>query len=261
MVRSIKAKAATALFAVICLCVTPLSAFAETETVLVQDDSGVAAPVEVEVENSQSLQAQQDTNKVLGEISGKLDKLEDVKTGIEDVKDSVNGVSSQVDGLLVQGADPEPAPVERLAASNSSLTFNVYSHVSPTGTYATYAKQTIPKMGWDDDYVYFQDTSSSYVLVYGPLVYKSAGTFTGSGCHYVRWYYSGAGTGYLVQSGVADVVVNVGGYEVLSNLGGYPLLDDGITLLRQEVCFYALVAVVLYCLRSAWSFLLRNRSE
>lgn len=260
MVWSMRAKVAAAVFAAICLCVTPCVAFAD-EVVLVEDESGQAAPVVVSEDASLVEQQQnEDIKKTLGEISQKLDKLEDVKTGVNDVKESVEGVSSQVDGLLVQNADPEPVPVERLAASNQTLTFTVYSHVSPTGTYATYAKQIIPKMGWDDDYVYFQDSSSSYTLVYGSLDYRTAGTFTGQGCNYVRWYYSGTGSGYVVQSGTADVSVSVGNYVVLSNLGNYPLLDDGITLLRQEVCFYALVAVILFSLHTVWSFLLRNRS-
>lgn len=216
--------------------------------------------VEKVVDNSVQSQQVDQTNKTLGEISGKLDGLEEVNAGIVELSESVDGVESKIDSLIVQGADPEPAPVERLTAANQQLTINAYGNVSSTNQYASYAKQTIPKMGWDDDYVFVQDSSSSYVLVWGDLDYHSASGFTGQNAHFVRWYYAGTGTGYLVQSGDADVDIHVGSYVVLSNLGEYPILDDGICLLRMEVAFYAICAALLYTLGGIARFLLRNRA-
>lgn len=196
-----------------------------------------------------------DVNTGIGEVSGKLDKLDDVKDGLDDVSEKLEGVSSKVDGLIVSNAEPDPQPVQKLGASPQ--TFTAYANVSPSGSYASYARQLIPKMGWSDDYVFLQDTSSSYVLVWGDLDYKSAGTITCSDAKFARWYYSGTSAGYLMQSGSGKVTVNLGNYVVLSTCGEYPLLDDGTTLFRQEVAFYAVCAALLFSLRSITDFLLR----
>lgn len=247
--------------ALFCVAVFPVSALAENETSSSETSEQKPQTTQVVVNNDPAIAQSLDAlSHSVSEVSQKLDKLEDVNKSVKDVDSSLDGIESKVDGLIVQGLDPEPLAVNAINLDAASQSWTVYANASPTGTYATYAKQLIPKMGWDDDYVYFQDSSSSYVLVYGPLDFRSAGTFTGSDCKYVRWYYSGSGSGYLVQSGHGDISVSVGNYVVLSNLGDYPLLDDGVTLLRQEVCFYAVVAVVLYSLHCAWSFLLRNRS-
>lgn len=229
-----------------------------TESVMTNTPDNDLPVVQVNTDNTETNKKIDQLTHVMGEVSTKLDKLEDIDKGLDDVESSVTGVSGKVDGIIAGQATPEPAPVEKLAAG-SRLVINAYANVSPTGTYATYAKQLIPKMDWNDDYVYVQDSSSSYVIVWGDLEYHSAGTVTGSQCEYVRWYYSGTGSGYVVQSGSGDVELNLGNYVVLSSLGDYPLLDDGFTLYRQEVAFYALCAVVIYSLHHCWGFLLRMR--
>lgn len=248
-----------ALSLVFCVALLPVNAYAEEEveepnpTVYVSGtEAGANDAVTVPVGTTDT--------QALGEISNKLDKLEEVNTSLGDVKSSIDGVNGKLDTLLLESAEPTIEPVEMVAAANNTVTFTAYANVLPTSTYATYARQIVPKMGWKDDYVFMQDSSSSYVLFYGDIDFASAGTFSGTGCDYIRWYFSGNSAGYVVQRGNADVVANVGNYMVCSSLDKYPLLDDGVTLFRQEVCFYALVAVIVYSLHCALSFTLRMRA-
>lgn len=225
----------------------------EQTSVVTYDDSQL-----VQLLTDQKTESKE-SNKVLSEISGKLDTVDDVKNSVDNVDSKLKGIDGKIDSLILEQSEPEPEPVKKLQATKGKITYSVYGNANPTSQFASYAKQIIPKVGWNDDYIFLQDTSSSYVLVYGDLDLYSAGTVTGTGCNYVRWYYSGTGTGYLMQSGSSDVDISLNGYVVLSSLGSYPLIDDGFTLFRQEVAFYAVVAVLLFCLSNIWGFTLRSR--
>lgn len=259
----------------------------EEQTQQQEDDSGtqrvLITPVqhsellkELDVINSTIVTLQTDINnddesnkRQTGEIKKELSelkgKLGDILKQLEGQSDSdeiaqLKAISSKLDTLIADTAQPAleaVAPIERNRAGN--MVFTVYGNANPTNQYSTYAKQLIPKVGWLDDYVYFQDTANSYVLVWGDIDWASAGTFTGTQCKYTRWYYSGTGTGYLVDSGVSNVVVSTDSHVVLSSLAEFPLLDDGFTLYRQEVCFYAIVALVIFCLSNVWNWLVRMR--
>lgn len=205
------------------------------------------------------------TGEIKKEISELKNKLGDILKELEGQSDSdeiaqLKAISSKLDTLIADTAQPALEAVEPVVRNRAgNMVFTVYGNANPTNQYSTYAKQLIPKMGWKDDYVYFQDTANSYVLVWGDIDWASAGTFTGTQCKYTRWYYSGTGSGYLVESGVSNVVVSTDNHVVLSSLAEFPLLDDGFTLYRQEVCFYAVVALVIFCLSNVWNWLVRMR--
>lgn len=228
----------------------PVNALAVDETV--QDDKEIV----VQVDNKEVAESVESLNKTIGEVSGKLDKLNDVNTQLTEIDSGISTVDGKLDTLLIQGAEPEIKAVERVSGVN--LNFTAYCNVSPTNQYSEYARNVIPKMGWNDDYVFLQDSSSSYVLVYGDIDYYSSGVFEGTDCTYTRWYYSGTGTGYIQQSGMANIRISVNDYVVLSTLGDYPLLDNGFTLFRQECCYYVTAAVILFCLRSCFAYVTRN---
>lgn len=177
---------------------------------------------------------------------------EDVRTEL-DVLESIEG---KMDDLKPSEA-PEIESQEPVGGTRAPVTFTAYANVSPTGTYATYAAGYLPRVGFDQHYVYVQDTSSSYTFVWGDLS-KSGNSISGSDCNWVRWYYVSQGTGYLMQSGTGQVTVDTNSHVVLSDLDGWPMLDGNADSLRKEVGFYAVVALAVYCLHHVWSFVLRN---
>lgn len=250
MVWKVMNRVSTLFISLFLLFALPVNAMAVDETV--KDDKEIV----VQVDNKEVAESVDSLNKTIGEVSGKLDKLNDVNSKLTEIDSGIGTVDGKLDTLLMQGAEPEIKAVERVSGTNLNLT--AYGNVSPTNQFAEYAKNIIPKMGWNDDYVYIQDSSSSYVLVYGNLDYHSSGVFEGSDCTYTRWYYSGTGSGYLCQSGLANIRISVGDYVVLSTMGNYPLLDNGFTLFRQECCYYVTAAVILFCLRSCFAYVTRN---
>lgn len=169
-----------------------------------------------------------------------------------DVTQTLDAISGKLDA-------PEQQEQTSLTRAQS-FDIVAYSNVSPTGAYATYASGLIPRMKWDDHYVFVQDTSSSYTLIWGSdLAYTDTNTFAGSQCVYVRWFYSGSSSGYLTESGTADVSVSTAGHVVLSDLARYPMLEGTEQhAFRVEVAFYVCVALVIRTLHHVWRFTLRN---
>lgn len=220
----------------------------------------------VQVDQSQVLQ-QLDT------ISIQLDNLTQVVTPVPD-KDEIKTDDENEDspeltqlkeindkvGILTNGQiEPEETELKPVKAA-ANVTVVAYGNVSPTSQYAHYAAQIVPKMQWNDDYVFVQTANSEYYLFWGDLSQPDSGTITGTAM-WVRWYFTGNTTGYVMQDGSGQVSISTNGYTVLSTKGNYPLLDDGTDMLHKEVTFYALVACALFSLRYVWAFLVRMRGS
>lgn len=182
--------------------------------------------------------------EVKEEKSDELKTLESIDKGIEALSETLATEVVEVE---------QQAPLK--AASRA--TFAAYANASPTNQYAYYAAGYLPRMGFGEHYAYLQDTSSSYVLVWGNLT-ESDGGITGSG-QWVRWYYASNSVGYVTETGSGSVTVSPSGHVVLSDLDGYPMLVVGDELLRREVGFYAVVACAVFCLSSVLGFCVRLR--
>lgn len=179
--------------------------------------------------------------------------------GEKDTEDYLISIDEKLSDISSKMAVPEEQEQKSVTRA-ASFNFVAYQNVSPTNQYACYASGIIPRMRWSEHYVFLQDTSSSYVMVYGDsLEYSGNNTFTGTSCRYVRWYYSNQTVGYLTESGTADVSVSTSGHVVLSDLATYPMLEGTEQhCIRVEVAFYACVALVIRTLHHVWRFTLRN---
>lgn len=164
-------------------------------------------------------------------------------------------------GILIEQNNQDPdAPKQSESLRASTITSVAYGNVSPTTQYATYASNVLPKLGWSDHYVFWQDGQQSYVMAWGDLVYENR-TFTGSGCNYLHWYWQSQQAGYVVESGTANISVSSAGYTVLSDLDVWPALPNtGSEVMRREIMLYAVVAVAAASLSCVWGYTLRNRN-
>lgn len=164
-------------------------------------------------------------------------------------------------GILIEqnNADPD-APQKSDSLRASTITSVAYGNVSPTSQYATYASNVLPKLGWSEHYVFWQDGQQSYVMAWGDLGYENR-TFTGSGCNYLHWYWQSQQAGYVVESGTANISLSSAGYTVLSDLDVWPALPNQTNeVMRREIMLYSVVAVAAASLAFVWSYTLRNRN-
>lgn len=230
-----------------------------------------------------------DNSQQLGDISTKLDELEEsVTTSTSDIlvylreRDALSDAQKTADEKATEGQETELQVLQRIDSKllevvgstvaegdidmssydrAASLVLAAYGNTSPTSQYANYARGIVPKLGWDDHYVFLQDGTSSYVMVWGDLELADSNTIVGSGCKYTRWYFVNQATGYQCESGTSDVSVTLRGYQVISDLGDLPMFSEtSDELKRREVMFYAVVAVCVFSLHSVWRYLLRNRA-
>lgn len=217
--------------------------------------------VDVQVQNRETENVLLRQEQLLAEIRDGIEAEEG-----EVVEDSrtEEQLSQVIDELLaIRGSleVPEVVAVDAVGGTRATTAFLAYANVPSSGTYWQYATQLLTKVPWGSHYVFVQDTQSSYTLVWSENLKLSAqGTFIGSNTSWVRWYYAGSGTGYVMQNGSGDVTVTPQGYVVLSDLGLYPTLGGSSELYRKEVGFYVVVAACLSSLRYVWSFLVRMRS-
>ena len=195
------------------------------------------------------------------EIRDSLEKLlpdeQEVPSDEPTDTDYLKSIDEKLSDVIASGEEPE-IQVQQTMLAASSLSFSSWSNVSPTGAYATYAAGMLPRVGFGQHYVFMQDSSSSYVFIWGDLAYD--GQFFTGDADYVRWYYAGQGTGYVMESGSGSVTAAAGSYVVMSDLGGYPLLDAQGDLLRKEVTYYAMVALCVFSLAHVWLFCIRMRT-
>lgn len=182
----------------------------------------------------------------------------------ENAKDELDYLISIDDKLseitLKDTVENEVQPITREGAKAASVTLTAYANSPATGTYATYALGMLPRVGFNEHYVFVQDTQSSYVFAWGELSPTSSTAISGTGS-WVRWYNAGTQIGYVQESGTGSVTVNTGNHIVISDLQGRPMLTGSNSeVVRKEVGFYAQVACVLFSLATVWAFLLRMRS-
>lgn len=234
--------------------VNEVSETAQDEVKEIQEVAQKVSEVKQTVQTTSAaiVKSVEENTKAIGEM--KAD--EPVEDNSGEILVTLEDISGKLDTIIIDGQESAPEPVQAVRANGT--TFNAYGNVSTTGQFANYAAHLVPKVAWNHDYVFLQDSTSSYVFISGSCDFRTRGEFEFSDADYTRWYYAGTGTGYLVQSGHGDVVVHAGNYVVLSNLGSYPLLDDGVSLLRTEVAFYAVCAALLYVLGNIRAFLLRS---
>lgn len=198
----------------------------------------------------------------LQSIDEKLQKMLDNEKEGKKQKSETEYLSSIDDKLsLIADNTKQPEEIEQVGAKATRLAFVAYANVSPTGTYANYAAGYLPKLDFDEHYVFVQDTTSSHVLIMGDITQPDVNTFQGTDVKWVRWYYQNNTNGYVVEQGQSDVTVTCNDHTVLSDLPRYPDLPQySQELLRKEVGFYALVLVCCSVFRDVWSWLVRVRS-
>lgn len=189
--------------------------------------------------------------------SQKIDEMSDKVEGVGELTEKVDKLTDQLQGMLESKEEQEPESEPVSLRAGAGVTFTAYANASTSSAYASYARQMLPKLSWLDHYCFLQDGQSSYVMVWGDLAEDDV--IHGQECNWIRWYNAGVGVGWTYQAGSGTVTIDPGGYVVLSSVGSYPLLDDGTSLMRNEVGFYAVVAALLYSLRLVTSFLVRMR--
>lgn len=143
-----------------------------------------------------------------------------------------------------------------LGATRATLNLTAYGNASPTNQYAVYSSGLLKEVPYEGGhYAFLQDTSQSYCMVVG----KGDSLSNLSDCKWWRWYNAGVNVGWILERGTGSVSISEGRYTVISDLEGYPAFqDNGIEVLRREVAFYALVAVVIHVLYRIWSYELRG---
>lgn len=258
-----------ALALAICLGSCRVAYAVEGDTQPVEDSSSVSAEIEGIRTEVQGLSetVSQGTSDILVYLRER-DALSDAQQTAEQkategqetelqVLQRIDSKLLEVVGSTVADGDIDMTSYDRAA----SLVLTAYGNTSPTSQYANYARGIVPKLGWDDHYVFLQDGTSSYVMVWGDLELADSNTITGSGCKYTRWYFVNQSTGYQCESGTSDVSVTLRGYQVISDLGDLPMFSEtSDELTRRELMLYAVVAVCVFSLHSVWRYLLRNRA-
>lgn len=247
------------------LCARPALAADGEESaaqVITVDNSGVESKLDtilVELQTVREIERERSTREILSESESEENEGgEQEDTTASDTLDVLRDIDGKIGTLVNQGMSEELSASEPLRAG-SAVTSVAYASVSATSTHAQWAARTLPHVRWGQHYVFWQSGSSEYMMAWGDLSMPDDGTITGDAVSWVRWYYEGGTYTQRMQTGSGSLSLSTGGNVVLSDLGRYPLLDDGTSLIRQEVCLYAITAVVLFSLRAVWSFLLRMR--
>lgn len=201
------------------------------------------------------------------------DKLRSIDQSLSDMRDeltpkdgkstndylsSIEDKLSQVAGNTSQEQLLDAPPLNRTRAG---ITFVCYANAPASGTYYNYASGYLQQMEYGDDYVFLQDSTSSYVLVFGQLSQIDSNTISGDNVKFCRWYYSNNNVGYLMETGQNNITISTNNHVVLSSIPKWPaMMSANDEVFRKEVGFYALVLVSCSVLRDVWSFLVRMRS-
>lgn len=162
-------------------------------------------------------------------------------------------------GILIEQNTGEKYTEEKsVGMSKAATAFVAYGNVSPTNQYAQYAIGLLPTLGWEEHYVFLQDSNQAYTFVWGDLSASGNHTISGSSCSWLRWYWAGQSTGYVLERGAGSVTVSPSQYTLLADIDGWPTLGDGSEVLRREVMLYAVVAVCVFSLASVLRFCVRR---
>lgn len=248
------------LSAVVFVLVFSCTAFATESEEVSQEQNGV--------EVSQEQKLDRDMLETIDRIDNKLTniqrELESEEAEEEEGKESPELVELQhineSIGILIEQNAGEPLPeAQEPLRANGRFVSVAYANVSPTGSYATYAAGVLPKLGWNDDYVFWQESSQSYVFAWGDLSYSSQ-TFTGDNVRWLRWYWAGQSQGYVLEEDSGSLSLSSAGYTVLSNLSDYPTLVNSSEQIRREVMLYAVVTAAVFSLHHVWTYCIRNRN-
>lgn len=150
--------------------------------------------------------------------------------------------------LLSTTAVPEVKAVNAISlAPYSSVTNNSYSEI---------AAQTLWKVPFGGDYVFWRSGQYQYCFAYGDIG-LSGSTFTGSSVDLVTYTLDSSYSGtYRIATSKQDMTLNAGDYIVFSNLGVYPLLDAQ-NAYQKLMLWSACVGLVMVFCRSVFSFTLR----
>lgn len=185
-------------------------------------------------------------------VEKKEEKSEETKQ-LEKIGEQLESIQKELTPEVVEVEEQKP-----VSATKATVTFTAYGNANPTNQYAQYSIGLLPRLGYGEHYIYLQDTSSSYVFVYGDLRRTDTNSYSGN-AKYVRWYYVNNVNGYVQENGSGNVIVSTAGHVVMSDLEDRPMLAVGSELIRREVGFYALTACSIFCLASVLGFCVRLR--
>lgn len=185
-------------------------------------------------------------------VEKKDEKSEETKQ-LEKIGEKLDNIQKEIAPEVVEIEEQKP-----VSTAKATVTFTAYSNANPTNQYAQYSVGLLPRLSYGEHYIYMQDTSSSYVFVYGDLRKTDTNSFSGN-AKYVRWYYVNNVNGYVQESGSGNVIVNTASHAIMSDLDDRPMLAVGSELIRREVGFYALTACCIFCLASVLGFCVRLR--
>lgn len=185
-------------------------------------------------------------------VEKKEEKSDETKQ-LEKIGEQLENIQKELTPEVVEVEEQKP-----VSATKATVTFTAYGNANPTNQYAQYSIGMLPRLEFGEHYIYLQDTSSSYVFVYGELRKTDTNSYSGN-AKYVRWYYVNNVNGYVQESGSGTVIVNTASHVVMSDLDDRPMLAVGSELIRREVGFYALTACCIFCLASVLGFCVRLR--
>lgn len=266
MVRELGRAVACALCAatIAALCAaTPRQTYAvESETAQTMIDVSSINEKLTDIDIDMNINSNQEQDK-LNKIGDSLSTIQDELTPKDgkSTNDYLSSIEDKLSTIAGNSSEPEIAEQKSVQSRASSIAFVAYSNAPSSGTYVNYAAGYLSQMGYSDNYVFLQDTSSSYVFVFGDLSPIDTNTISGNNVKWVRWYYSNNNVGYVVETGQSNVTITTNNHVVLSSLPKWPSIQGSSDeQLRKEVGFYALVLVSCSVLRDVWSFLVRMRS-
>lgn len=144
--------------------------------------------------------------------------------------------------------------VPEVKAANA-LSLEPYSSVT-NNSYSEIASQTLWKVPFGGDYVFWRSGQYQYCFAYGDIG-LSGSTFTGSSVDLVTYTLDSSYSGtYRIANSKQDLMLNARDYIVFSNLGVYPLLDAQ-NVFQKLALWSASVGLVMVFCRSVFSFTLR----
>lgn len=248
---------------------TPRQTYAvEPETVTVQTEPAQTIDVSGITERLTNIDV--DMNINANKSEEKLNKIGDSLSTIQDeltpkdgksTNDYLSSIEDKLSTIAGNSSEPEIAEQKSAKTRAGSIAFVAYANAPSSGTYVNYANGYLSQLQYGDNYVFLQDTSSSYVFAFGDLSPIDTNTISGNMIKWVRWYYSNNNVGYVMETGQSDITISCNNHVILSSLPKWPSINGAADeQLRKEVGFYALVLVSCSVLRDVWSFLVRMRS-
>lgn len=238
------------------LAVEPETVPAQTIDVSTIEERLTTIDVDMTIDHNQQLEKLRSIDQNLTEMHDELTPKDGKST-----VDYLSSIEDQLSTIAGNSSEPEIAEQRSAKTRAGSIAFVAYANAPSSGTYVNYANGYLSQMSYGDNYVFLQDTSSSYVFAFGDLSPVDTNTISGNMIKWVRWYYSNNNVGYVMETGQSDITITCNNHVILSSLPKWPAITGAADeQLRKEVGFYALVLVSCSVLRDVWSFLVRMRS-